>query len=210
MKVVNALIAKILDLPTWLFGIIFIGGFVALSLGLTLALRPFVRRHYADEHNAVFDVYFSAVGTMYAIVAGLLVFGVYTTFENAQQASANEASNLILMHKKALAFPQPYREQAQQAIVGYTRSVIEDDWPALADSEGSPKTSAALDHIYSVWAPMEPTGQWSDQYSASVDQLNEVLKLRNERIDDSRQALSRSIGSSSSPADSSPSRFWLC
>ena len=60
---------RALDLPLGLFGILFIGGFVALSLGLALALRPFVKRRFGDEHNAVFDTGFSAVGTMYAIVA---------------------------------------------------------------------------------------------------------------------------------------------
>lgn len=179
----------ILDLPIWLFGSVFVGGFVALSLGMTLALRPFVRRRFGEEHNAVFDTGFSAVGTMYAIVAGLLVFGVYSTFEEAQQSSAGEATNLTLMHKQSFAFPQPYREQAQQAIISYTRSVIDDDWPALAESEGSPKTSAALNHMFAVWEPIEGSGPWIDEYSSSVDELNDVVRLRNERIDDSRQAL---------------------
>ena len=88
---------RILDMPLGLFGILFIGGFVALSLGLALALRPFVRQRFGDEHNAVFDTGFSAVGTMYAIVAGLLVFGVYSTFDDASKASADEASDLVLM-----------------------------------------------------------------------------------------------------------------
>jgi hypothetical protein len=180
---------RILDLPLGLFGILFIGGFVALSLGLALALRPFVQRRFGDEHNAVFDTGFSAVGTMYAIVAGLLVFGVYSTFDDASKASADEASNLVLMYHQTGAFPQPEQDRARQAIVSYARSVIEDDWPALADGNGSPKTDQALDTMFDIWAPMEPSGQWSDQYSASVDQLNTVLTLRNQRIDDSGAAL---------------------
>jgi hypothetical protein len=43
--------------------------------------------------------------------------------------------------------------------------------------------------MYDMWAPMEPGPQWSDQYSASVDELNNVLLLRNQRIDDSGAAL---------------------
>jgi len=179
----------ILDLPAWQFGILFLGGFIALSVGLVLALRPFVQKRFGEEHNSVFDTGFSAVGTMYAIVAGLLVFGVYSTFDDASKAAADEASNLILMYHNAAAFPQPQRDQAQQAITSYTKSVIEDDWPALADGKGSPKTDQALDRMYTVWAPMEPGPQWSDQYSASVDELNTVLLLRNERIDDSGAAL---------------------
>ena len=183
------MLARVLDLPAWQFGILFVGGFVALSMLLALALRPFVQKRFGDEHNAVFDTGVSAVGTMYAIVSGLRVFGVYSTFDDASKAAADEASNLVLMYKEAGAFPQPERDQARQAIVSYTRSVVEDDWPALADGQGSPKTDQALDRMYDVWAPMEPGPQWSDQYSASVDELNTVLTLRNERIDDSGAAL---------------------
>jgi hypothetical protein len=183
------MLARVLDLPAWQFGVIFVGGFVALSVGLTLAVRPFVQRRFGDEHNAVFDTGFSAVGTMYAIVAGLLVFGVYSTFDDASKASADEASNLILMFQEAGAFPQPERDQARQAIASYTRSVVEDDWPALAEGKASPKTDQALERMYDMWAPMEPGPQWSDQYSASVDELNNVLLLRNQRIDDSGAAL---------------------
>ena len=43
--------------------------------------------------------------------------------------------------------------------------------------------------MYKVWAPMGPSGQWSDEYTASVDELNSVLMLRNQRIDDSGSAL---------------------
>jgi hypothetical protein len=114
---------------------------------------------------------------------------VYSTFDDASKASADESSNLILMYQQTRAFPQPERDQARQAIVSYTRSVIEDDWPALADGNGSPKTDKALNTMFDVWAPMDPSGQWSDEYSASVDQLNTVLTLRNERIDDSAAAL---------------------
>lgn len=179
----------ILDLPAWQFGIIFVGGFILLSMGLVLALRPWVQKRFGDEHNAVFDTGFSAVGTMYAIVAGLLVFGVYSTFDDASKASADEASSLILMYHNAAAFPQPERDQARQAIVNYTRSVVEDDWPALANGQGSPKTDQAIDRMFVLWAPMDPSSQWSDQYSASVDELDNVLTLRNERIDDSQAAL---------------------
>ena len=183
------MLARVLDLPVWQFGFFFVGGFVALSVGLALAVRPFVQKRFGEEHNAVFDTGFSAVGIMYAIVAGLLVLGVYSTFDDASKAAADEASNLVLMYHEAGAFPQPERDQTRQAVESYTRSVIEDDWPALADGEGSPTTERALDRMYAVLGPMEPDRKWSDQYSAAVGELNTVLTLRYERIDDSSAAL---------------------
>jgi hypothetical protein len=92
------------------------------------------------------------------------------------------------MYRSAQAFPQPQRDQAQQAVVAYIESVIADEWPALGDRMDSPKTSKALDHLFNVYGPMEPDGRWSDQYSKSIDHLDTVGKLRFERIDQSRTA----------------------
>ena len=131
----------ILDLPVWLVGVLVVGGAAALGVALVYGLDVFVKQHRGEEHNQAISDGFQAVATMYAIVAGLLVFGVYTTFESASQDSATEASTLVLMYRSAQAFPQPERDQAQQAVVAYTHSVIDDEWPALADGAGSPKIS---------------------------------------------------------------------
>lgn len=34
-----------------------------------------------------------------------------------------------------------------QAVVAYIHSVMDDEWPALADGVGSPQTSKAIDHL---------------------------------------------------------------
>lgn len=179
----------ILDLPIWLVGIIVIGGSAALGVALVYLLDRFVKRHRGDEYNSVISNGFQAVGTIYAIIAGLLVFGVYTTFEDAYHQSADEASTLVLMYRNAQHFPQPQRNEAQQAVVNYIHSVIDQEWPALADGAGSPETSKAVNRMFDVYGPMEPDISWSDQYSKSVDNLADIVKLRNERIDHSKESL---------------------
>lgn len=182
-------IKLILDLPLWLVGVMVVGGAVALAFALVFILHPVVKRRHGEEHNQVFSDGFAAVGTMYAIVAGLLVFGVFTTFEEASAHSSTEATNLVLMYRDSGAFPQPVQSQAREAITGYLTSVINDDWPALAEGKGSGKTSQALDHLYKVYGPMNPDGSWSDQYTNSVSQLDEVTKLRDQRIENSAESL---------------------
>ena len=179
----------LIDLPIWVVGIIVVGGAAAVSIALVYGLDFFVKNHRGDEYNSVISDGFQAVGTMYAIVAGLLVFGVYTTFDATSQQSADEASTLVLMYRSAQAFPQPERDSARQAVLAYAHSVIDDEWPTLADGVGSPKTSKAVDRLFDVYGPMEPNARWSDQYTASVEHLNDVVKLRNERIDHSRETL---------------------
>ena len=180
---------NLLDMPIWLVGITVVGVAAVLGVVLVYGLDLFVKNHRGEEYNSVVSNGFQAVGTMYAIVAGLLVFGVYTTFEDAYHQSADEASTLVLMYRTAQTFPQPQKDQAQQAVVAYINSVINDEWPALADGSGSPKTSKAIDHLFNVYGPMAPDAAWSDQYSSSVDNLGDVVKLRNQRIDHAKASL---------------------
>ena len=179
----------VLDMPIWLVGVVVVGGAALLGVLLVYGLDVFVKRHRGEEYNAVVSDGFQAVGTMYAIVAGLLVYGVYTTFEEAYHQSADEASTLVLMYRNAQAFPQPERDNAQQAVVSYVNSVINDEWPALGDGAGSPKTSTAMNHLYNVYGPMRPDAGWSDQYANSVTDLGDVVKLRNQRIDHAKDSL---------------------
>lgn len=179
----------LLDLPIWLVGVAVVGGAAALGVVLVYGLDLFVKRHRGEEYNQVVSDGFAAVGTMYAIVAGLLVFGVYTTFENASQKSADEASTLVLVYRNSQHFPQPQRDQAQQAVVAYINSVLTDEWPALADGAGSPATSKAIDRLFDVYGPMTPDAQWADQYTNSVEDLGDIVKYRNQRIDYAKASL---------------------
>ena len=189
-KSVGGFFVSVLDLPVWLLGILVVGGAAALGVALVYGLDVFVKQHRGEEHNQAISDGFLAVATIYAIVAGLLVFGVYNTFESAYHQSADEASTLVLMYRNAEHFPQPQKNDAQQAVVGYIHSVMDDEWPALADGVGSPKTSQAVDHLFDVYSPMTPTAAWSDQYTRSVNDLGDVVKLRNQRIDYSKASLS--------------------
>lgn len=179
----------VLDLPIWLVCVAVVGGAAALGAVLVYGLDLFVKQHRGEEYNSVVSDGFQAVGTMYAIVAGLLVFGVYTTFEEASSLAADEASSLVLMYRNAQHFPEPEKDRAQQAVVAYIHSVMDDDWPALADGAGSPKTSAAVNRLFDAYGPMTPDARWADQYSRSVDDLADVVKLRNRRIDHASDTL---------------------
>lgn len=180
-----------LDVPLWLTGLIVVAGSFGVGAAVVLLVRPWVRARYSDEHNSVFSNGFSAVGTMYAIIAGLLVFGLFTAFQEASTASTEESSSLLLMYRNTRAFPEPLRGQALDAIEGYTQSVVTDEWPDMADGGGSANTRRALDHLYNVWTPIIPpdNAEWSDEYEESATLLNTVAKLRAERLNHSDSTL---------------------
>ncbi len=181
---------NILDLPLWAVALVIITGGAVLGVVLVYGLDLFVKSHRGEEYNSVVSDGFQAVGTIYAIVTGLLVFAVYTNFQDAYHQSAEEASTLVLMYRNAHHFPQPQKDQAQQAILAYVHSVMDDEWPALGEGKGSPETAKAINHLFDVYNPMVPEAGWADQYTRSIDDLGDVVKLRNQLIDDSAASLS--------------------
>ena len=112
----GTLVDLILDLPSWLVAILIIGGFGVVGVGFVFLLRPLVKRHHADEHNSVFSDGFAAVATVYAIIAGLLVFAVFNTFDSASDATSDEASAIVLMYRNAHEFPKAEQEAAGAAL----------------------------------------------------------------------------------------------
>lgn len=183
------MIDKFLDLPVWIIAPIVILGLPAISIGILKLCRPIVLRNRGEEHNAVFSDGFGAAGTLYAIIAGLLVFGVFTTFDESTKVTAGEAAKLVALYRNAAVFPQPDSANAESAIAAYTKSVLDDEWPALADGNGSEKTSEALERIFSVLGPMTPDDAWASQYEMAYGNLNEIVVLRAERIDHSKSVL---------------------
>jgi hypothetical protein len=180
----------LLALPMWLVGIIFCFGGAALGVALVLLLRPFVKRNHGEEHNSVFSDAFAAVATLFAIVAGLLVFAVVGAFDTASSASANEAAALRQMYHNVQVFPAAEKAKAEQAITAYTKSVIADEWPTMSHGEASEKTAASLNSMFKVIGTMTPQPSWSDQYTLVSGKMSDVVALRVARIDSSQPALS--------------------
>ena len=180
----------LLSLPMWIVGIIFCFGGAALGVALVFLLRPLVRRKHGDEHNSVFSDAFAAVATLFAIVAGLLVFAVVGAFDTASSACANEAAALRQMYHNVQVFPGPEKAKAEDVITAYTTSVVADEFPTMSKGEGSEKTAAALNSMFKVIGTMTPAPSWSDQYTLVSGKMSDVVALRVARIDSSQPALS--------------------
>ncbi|MEI8342510.1 MAG: DUF4239 domain-containing protein [Verrucomicrobiota bacterium] len=180
----------LLSLPMWLVGLIFIVGGAVIAVVAVFALNPLVKRAHSEEHNTVFSNSFAAVATLFAIVAGLLVFAVVGAYDSASSSASNEAATLRQMYQNAQVFPGPQKVQAEDAITEYTKSVVADEYPLLADGKGSPKTGDALNNMFRVIGTMTPAPSWSDQYSEVSSKMTDVVALRAARINASQPALS--------------------
>jgi hypothetical protein len=174
----------------WIVGILFVVVSVGIAVLLVAALRPVVTRLAGDEHNSVLGNAFAAVATLFAIVAGLLVFAVVGAFAAASTACSQEAAGLTQMYRNVQIFPQPQRSQAGEVIKAYTLSVQEDEFPTMARGQRSPETGKAMDDMFNVIGNMTPDKSWSDQYTVVAQKMTDIVALREARIESSAPVLS--------------------
>jgi hypothetical protein len=122
----------IYDIPHWVGALLFSAVFVGLTwLGVVL-IRPWVRRHAADQPdwNAVIGAILAAFVVFYGISLALIAVTSYQNFAAANQVVSREAAALGTLYRDVSSYPEPIRGELQAMLRDYTRYVIEEAWPA--------------------------------------------------------------------------------
>jgi hypothetical protein len=123
----------------WIYDIPRLGGtllFAAVFVGFTwlglLLIRPWVRRHAADQPdwNALIGAILAAFVVFYGITLALIAVSSYQNFAAANQIASREAAALGTLYRAVSNYPEPIRGELQRMLRDYTQYVIEEDWPA--------------------------------------------------------------------------------
>jgi Protein of unknown function (DUF4239) len=122
----------IYDIPRWGGTFLFAAVFVGFTwLGLVL-IRPWVRRHAADQPDwdALIGAILAAFVVFYGITLALIAVSSYQSFAAANQVVGREAATLGTLYRAVSNYPEPIRGELQTMLRDYTRYVIEEAWPA--------------------------------------------------------------------------------
>lgn len=89
------------------------------------------------------------------------------------------------MLRDAGLFPDPERTQLQVELIEYTNAVIDEEWPAMAASDGgsSPHVSDTLDRIFESFSGIEPaTQREANIHAEMLSRLNDLSDHRRLRL----------------------------
>ena len=183
-----------LHLPIWLQALVVIGVAGVVSLAVTGTLRTITALHYGESHNEVIGFVFATCGVIYAVLLAFVVFAVYTQFASADKVVTSEAATLASLYLDTERYPEPVRSAIQEAIRGYTRSVVNDEFPAMQRGQPSSTTRARLTQLYRLNARL----QAGDAYSVQLDnkasqEIESIALLREERIQASKASLPKTF-----------------
>jgi hypothetical protein len=147
-------------------------------LGLLVVQRLLHRTNLMGSHD-VGGYLFSAVGTMYAVILGLVVVESMAKFEEARQTTERESNSLADIVLLANQLPKERREKIQKLAIAYADRVVHDEWPVLDHGHYAPVARfAAIDLITAV-CDYEP--KTTSEQTIYESQVNMVCELWNDR-----------------------------
>ena len=143
---------------------------LAVSLLLT-GLLYFLRRRFSKtdlDRERLHPSVFSFFTTIYAFFLGFAIVTLWSAYLSAQTNVALEADSILLSFRTSKALPNS--GALRQALMDYAKSVVTDEWPAMAQDAMSEKTDQAWDKVWANYLPLKPENKLDNDIFLVVGQ----------------------------------------
>ncbi|MBM2815568.1 MAG: hypothetical protein HW421_2330 [Ignavibacteria bacterium] len=161
--------------------LMFVVGMGLSVLGLYL-VRRFGPTSMLEAHNEEEGFVYAVVGVIYAVLLAFLVLIVWEQFNTANERVEQEAATVSSLNKDVKCFPEAFKLEFKQAIGDYCLSMIEDEFPAMANGKFSPKTDSLYQKVWTIFYAFEPKTEkekfWYPEVINKINQLGSTRRLR--------------------------------
>jgi hypothetical protein len=151
-------------------------------LGLLLVRKTYDVKTLVSAHD-ISGQYLSLVGTMYAVLLGLIVVDAMSRFQQAALTVEEEANSLSEIIYLAGHMPGPARAEILRTATAYAQLVIDQEWPSMVHGEHLPEArKLAIDLMKLVrdWEPVSESEKAT--YALGLEAASRFWAGRRERI----------------------------
>src|SRR5580698_3882966 len=168
-------------------GTLFIASVIITSVLGLIIVRRFANIEWLKRQHDVASFFFLMVGTLYAVLIAFAIFVVWTQFQDAGTNLEHEANEVGDLSRMSMAMPEPLRQNIRTALIDYTKSILDDEFPAMADGRDSPRTWDVVQNLWDVYDKGEVSaGKEQIYYAESLRHLNDLSNYRRIRLFASR------------------------
>jgi hypothetical protein len=150
-----------------------------------------VPREILTDNHDVASAMLGILGTLYAIVLGLVVVEAISRHTHAEMQESVEASNLMTISQLIRGANRDFRERVTREEVNYCDAVVNNEWPMLA--RGAPPDKEAIQAFNRLWglvARYQPrTTAEQDLHSSMLSSLAQISDARRHRLIASKHGL---------------------
>jgi len=155
---------------------------VAAILLVAAGRRLFQKDKLRQAHDLTGNL-LSVVGTLYAVLLGLVVVDALVRFESAIDVVQKESNSLADIFLLAEVLPDPQRTALRDACRTYAQQVVELEWPLMARGRASVDARRSAYTIAKGLHGFEPaTESQKAVYPMILEQMRELWDCRRERI----------------------------
>ena len=177
-------------IPSFVLGLIVVGGAVTFSILGLLIVRRFISHHQLRTHHDVADPILGALAAIYAVLIAFVVVTVWQGFDKSNANVQQEANCLADVYRDSEAFSPDFHQKVGDLLREYRQAIVDSEWKTLARGEMSPEVERLMRKlwaVYVVYSPQTPTER--SFFDESVRKLNLLRELRRQRIMDSRTGI---------------------
>lgn len=163
------------------------GSILIFSVSLLSVLGLLVVRKYFDldklrSCHEVGGYLLSVVGTMYAVLLGLIVVDAMTKFQAAREIVEQEANSLADVFLLADSLPPEKCRKIRVVCNDYVKEILTEEWPAMADGKISKTARKAIVELMKEVMSFEPvTENQKAIYPLAVQEACQVWDYRRAR-----------------------------
>jgi Protein of unknown function (DUF4239) len=168
----------------WGNGTLLFVTFAALGIGFNLALDGLMRRVVSPDVRGrvgpTAGVIVQVLATIYAVLVAFVIVTQYNQLRSANDQVAAKAAALTAMSENSRVFPEAEGRQLRVAIDDYSRAVVDNAFPALADTgDPEPVTDQKLEQVFRALREVHPTVPEEDAaYAQTLERLDEVAETK--------------------------------
>lgn len=148
-----------MEIDSYLGGSVLLVVVTAVTIFGLFAARKFFDLEHLKATHEVGGVLFSAVGTLYAVLLGLIVVDAMTKFSMTRDLVQNEANNLANVYLLADTLPEARKKEVRKLCMEYCKEVVDNEWNAMDDAKFSPVARKMAVKLMSDITNFEPTSQ---------------------------------------------------
>jgi hypothetical protein len=132
----------------FLYGLLIVGGSLVIALSGMWLVRKKIASETLRANHEVAGYMLSIVGTLYAILLGLIVVNVQTKFEVANQMAMTEANCLSDLAHLSNLYSESTSTQIHEDLYNYAVAARDQDWGLVSTGQAQ---EATIPHYRALW-----------------------------------------------------------
>lgn len=172
-----------MSLDTYGSGFLLVMGSSGIAVLGLLLTRRYINLDCLRASHDVGGYLLSVVGTLYAVLLGLVVVDSMQKFQNAREITEREANSLADVFLLSSRLPDKQRGEIRNLCIAYGRQVMDVEWNNMEDGKYCPEAQRLAIRLVNNLLQFEPeTENQKVLYPQMVADATEVWQCRRARI----------------------------